>query len=174
MLNSFLGDQYNVATLEDISKKTLGTKYGIMWVQNGSGLGTAYHGAESMVDYLADSDIGFPRVPEQLKAQFESGQPWNLEDGPIIEDPSARSIVEDSLLGAIFTVSTHLIEKEVVTVRDLEQGLCTALAWPKGPFTLMNEMGMAEAAKRIKLAVDAGYFHLPKKFASGDLSPWDL
>ena len=174
VLNSFLGDQYNVATLDDISKKTLGTKYGIMWVQNGSGLGTAYHGAESMVDYLADSDIGFPRVPAQLRAQFESGQPWNLDDGPIIGDPSTRSIVVDSLLGAIFAVSTHLIEKEVVTVRGLEQGLCTALAWPKGPFTLMNEMGMAEAGKRVKLAVDAGYFHSPKKFASGDLSQWDF
>ena len=52
--------------------------------------------------------------------------------------------------------------------------LYSLLAWPKGPFTFMNEMGMAEAGKRVKLVVDAGYLHLPKKFASGDMSPWDL
>jgi 3-hydroxybutyryl-CoA dehydrogenase len=145
-----------------------------MWVQNGSGLGTAIHGANSMHDYLADSDIGFPPVPEQLKAQSEAGELWDLEDGPISGDPNARNIVGDCLLGSIFAIATHLIEKEVVTVKDLELGVCTALAWPKGPFSLMNEMGMEEAAKRVKLAVDAGYFHLPKKFASGDLTPWDL
>jgi 3-hydroxyacyl-CoA dehydrogenase len=174
VLNSFYGDNYNVATLENISQKILGVKYGIMWVQNGSGIGTAYHAATSMVEYLADSDIGYPSVPQQLEVQFQSGQPWNLDDGPILENPSERGVVEDSLLGSIFAISTHLIEKDVVSVKDLELGVCTALAWPKGPFSLMNEMGMAAAAKRIKVAVDTGYFHMPKKFESGDLSPWDL
>jgi 3-hydroxybutyryl-CoA dehydrogenase len=61
-----------------------------------------------------------------------------------------------------------------VSVKDLELGVCTALAWPKGPFTLMNEMGMNEAAKRVKKAVEAGYFKMPRKFASGDLKPWNL
>jgi 3-hydroxybutyryl-CoA dehydrogenase len=67
-----------------------------------------------------------------------------------------------------------LIEKGVVSVKDLELGVCTALAWPKGPFTLMNEMGMDGALKRVTMAVQAGYFKMPKKFASGDLKPWDL
>jgi 3-hydroxyacyl-CoA dehydrogenase len=174
VLNSFYGDKYNVATLEDISQKVLGVKYGVMWVQNGSGIGTAYHAATSMVEYLGDSDIGYPSVPRQLEAQFKGGEPWNLEDGPILENPSERRVVEDSLLGSIFAISTHLIEKEVVSVKDLELGVCTALAWPKGPFTLMNEMGLAEAAERIEVAVDSGYFHRPKKFESGDLNPWDL
>jgi 3-hydroxyacyl-CoA dehydrogenase len=174
VLNSFYGDKYNVATLENTSQKILGVKYGIMWVQNGSGIGTAFHAATSMVEYLAGTDIGYPSVPQQLEVQFKSGQPWNLEDGPILENPSERRIVEDSLLGSIFAISTHLIEKEVVSVKDLELGVCTALAWPKGPFTLMNEMGMKEAARRVKVAVEAGYFHMPKKFASADLSEWDV
>jgi 3-hydroxyacyl-CoA dehydrogenase len=174
VLNSFLGEKYNVATLEDISQKTLGVKYGIMWVQNGSGLGTAYHAGVSMVEYLADSDIGFPSVPEQLKRMFESGELWDLKDGPVLKDPVERSIVGDNLLGSIFCISTHLVEKGVVSVKDLELGVCTALAWPKGPFTLMNEMGMDETAKRVKTAVDVGTFKMPQKFASGDLKPWEL
>ena len=174
VLNSFLGGKYNVATLEKISQEALGVKYGIMWVQNGSGLGTAYHAGTSMVEYLAKSDIGFPPVPEQLKKMFESNKLWNLEDGPVLQDPAERSVVGDSLLGSIFCISTHLIEKGVVSVKDLELGVCTALAWPKGPFKLMNEMGMNGAFKRVKMAVEAGYFKMPRKFASGDLNPWEL
>ena len=174
VLNGFLGGKYNVATLEKISQETLGVKYGIMWVQNGSGLGTAYHAGTSMVEYLAESDIGFPQVPDQLKKMYESGKLWDLEDGPVLGSPEERSVVGDALLGSIFCISTHLIEKGVVSVKDLELGVCTALAWPKGPFTLMNEMGMNEASKRVKKAVEAGYFKMPRKFASGDLKPWDL
>ena len=174
VLNAFLGGACNVATLEDISQKTLGVKYGIMWVQNGSGLGTAFHAGNSMVEYLADSDVGYPPVPPQLKAQFEAGQPWDLTDGPVLEDPAERGRVADRLLGAIFAIATHLVEKDVVSVKDLELGVRTSLAWPKGPFALMNDMGMAAAAERVKMAVDAGDFKMPKKFAVGDLAPWDL
>ena len=127
-----------------------------------------------MVEYLGNSDVGFPPVPEQLKIAFESGKVWDLTDGPVLEDPAARGIVGDLLLGSIFCISAHLIEKNVVSVKDLELGVCTSLAWPKGPFTLMNEMGMDEAAKRVKMAVDADYFKMPAKFASGNLTSWEL
>jgi 3-hydroxybutyryl-CoA dehydrogenase len=168
------GGAYNVATLEDISQKALGVKFGIMWVQNGSGLGTAYHAAASMYDYLGGTDVGFPRAPASLKSQFESGKPWNLEDGPVTGDEAARKRVQDRLLGAIFTISAHLIEKEVVSLKDLERGVCTALAWPKGPFAMMNELGMEETARLVNLAVESGDFKMPGRFAGRTPEPWVL
>jgi 3-hydroxybutyryl-CoA dehydrogenase len=174
VLDSFSGEKFNVATLENISQKALGVKYGIMWVQNGSGLGTPYHAGVSMVEYLANTDVGFPPVPEQLKAAFESGKLWDLNDGPILEDAAACKVVEDLLLGSIFCISAHLIEKKVVSVKDLELGDCTSLAWPKGPFTMMNDMGMDEAKKRMQLAVDAGFFKMPAKFVAGNATKWEL
>ncbi len=174
VLNSFYGDTYNVATLDRISQEALGVKYGIMWVQNGSGLGTAYHAAVSMNDYLKETDVGFPSVPHQLKTCFESGTLWNLEDGPIVEDKAALQRVRDRLLGTIFAITTHLIEKDVVSVKDLELGICTALAWPKGPFTMMNEMGMDEAGRLVKVSVDAGEIKMPQTFASGTPAAWSI
>lgn len=174
VLDSFYSDQYNVATLDSISREALGVKYGIMWVQNGSGIGTAYHAAKSMVDYLADTDIGFPALPAQVKTAYDNNQNWNLEDGPVSEDGDARKVVLERLLGALFAISSHLIEKEVVSVKDLELGICTALAWPKGPFSLMNDMGMAEAGRMVKLAVAAGDFKLPRKFATDSAEAWEL
>lgn len=174
VLDSYYGATYNAATLEDISQKTLGIRFGIMWVQNGSGLGTAYHAAGSMHEYLGDSDIGFPAVPAPLEKQFQSGKPWDLEDGPVLEDESARRKVRDRLLGAIFAISTHLIEEKVVSLDDLELGIRTSLAWPKGPFALMNDLGMEEAARLVKLAVDAGDFKMPARLAGKVPEPWKL
>jgi 3-hydroxyacyl-CoA dehydrogenase len=172
ILDSFYGDTYNAATLEHISQQALGVRFGIMWVQNGSGLGTCYHAAVSMNDYLADTDVGYPAVPDQLKAQFEAGTPWNLEDGPVVDDPALLTDVKNHLLGSIFTISTHLIEKGVVSIKDLELGICTALAWPQGPFALMNSLGMEASSRLVSQTVASGEFKMPKTFASGVPSPW--
>ncbi|MDW7709623.1 MAG: 3-hydroxyacyl-CoA dehydrogenase family protein [Deferrisomatales bacterium] len=175
VLDSFYdGGRYNVATLDDISRKALGVRFGIMWVQNGSGLGTSFHAAESMHEYLGGTDVGYPPVPASLREQFASGKPWNLEDGPVLEDTGARAAVQDRLLGAIFTIATHLIEKDVVSLKDLELGICTALAWPKGPFALMNELGMEEAARLVQVAVGAGDFRMPKTFGGKTPAAWTL
>jgi 3-hydroxyacyl-CoA dehydrogenase len=174
MLDSFYGDTYNVATLDHISKLALGVRFGIMWVQNGSGLGTCYHAAVSMNEYLADTEVGYPAVPDQLKTQFESGKPWDLEDGPVADDPQLLDQVKDRLLGSIFTISTHLIEKDVVSMQDLELGVCTALAWPKGPFAMMNDLGMEEVARLVTLTVESGEFKMPATFAGGVPTPWQL
>jgi 3-hydroxyacyl-CoA dehydrogenase len=174
VLDSFIGETYNVATLDDISKTALGVRFGIMWVQNGSGMGTCYHAAASMNNYLAQTDVGYPTLPDQLRIQFQSGKPWNLSDGPVVGDAAARKVVSDRLLGAIFAISSHLIEKEVVSVKDLELGVCTALAWPKGPFSLMNQVGMDECQRLVHLAIDAGDFKLPAKFAGAKVMPWQI
>jgi 3-hydroxybutyryl-CoA dehydrogenase len=160
VLTSFAGDKYNIATLESVSKEYLGIKYGIMWVLAGAGA-TPYHAGVSMVEYLGNTDIGFPPVPEALKANFEKKEVWNLADGPVLEDPAARSIVGDLLLGSVFCIARHLIAKNVVSVEDLDLGVRTALAWAKGPFAMMNEMGPDKTQKLMKLAVDAGYFKMP-------------
>ncbi|MBN2034696.1 MAG: 3-hydroxyacyl-CoA dehydrogenase family protein [Deltaproteobacteria bacterium] len=174
VLVAFCGDTYSAATLDEISKQALGVRYGIMWVLNNSGLGTAYHAAVSMNDYLADSDVGFPLVPEPLKTQFEKGKPWDLEGGPMVDDPAVLNVVKERLLGSVFTISTHLIEKRVVSLKDLELGIKTALAWPKGPFSMMNDMGMAEAARLVNMTVESGTFKRPKIFAEGVPSAWEL
>lgn len=174
VLNSFYGATYNAATLDQISKDALGVRYGIMWVLNGSGLGTAYHAAGSMHEYLAGTDVGYPQVPAQLKSQFESGKPWDLEAGPVVTDAKLLSVVRERLLGSVFAISTHLIEKGVVSIKDLELGVKTALAWPKGPFGMMNELGMAEAARLVGVAVESGVFKMPRTFAAGVPGPWAL
>jgi len=160
VLTSFAG-KYNIATLESISQEALGIKYGIMWVLAGAGPGTPYHAAVSMVEYLGNTDIGFPPVSEALKTTFDEKKVWDIADGPVLEDPAARSTVRDLMLGSIFCISKHLIAKKVVSLEDLDLGVRTALAWPKGPFQMMNEMGAEKTKELMQLAVDKGYFKMP-------------
>ncbi len=174
VLDSFLDETYNVATLESISQEALNVRYGIMWVQNGSGLGTCYHAGVSMFDYLNGSDLGYPKVPDQLKAQFESNAPWNLTDGEVVTDQQTRDKVKDRLLGNVFTIATHLVENDVVSVTDLELGVCTALAWPKGPFGMMNDLGMEETTRLIQQSVAVGDYKMPKRFQAGIPEAWKL
>jgi len=174
ILDSFYGDTYNAASLEDISQKALNVRFGIMWVQNGSGLGTCYHAAASMSDYLGSGDIGYPKVPDSLEKQFNSNAPWPLDDGPVLEDTELRTVVSERLLGGVFAMAAHLIDKQVVSVKDLELGIRTSLAWPKGPFSLMNEMGMDEAKRLVALAAQAGDFNIPERFQTESVPLWDL
>jgi len=174
VLDSFLDETYNVATLESISQEALNVRYGIMWVQNGSGLGTCYHAGVSMFDYLNGSDLGYPEVPDQLKAQFESNTPWNLTDGEVLTDQEARAKVKDRLLGNVFTIAAHLVENDVVSVTDMELGVCTALAWPKGPFGMMNDLGMEETKRLIQQSVAVGDYNMPKRFQEGTPEAWKL
>lgn len=154
----------NAATLDALSCEALGVKFGILWVLNGSGMGTAYHAAASMTDYLRESSVGYPLVPAQLKSQFELNQPWNLTDGPVAGD-DVKGPIKERLLGAIFAISSHLIENGVVSEADLDVGIRTSLTWAKGPFEMMKELGDAEAKRLVNLAVAAGDFKLPKRFA---------
>lgn len=162
VLNSFYG-KYNAATLEDISKEALGLKFGILWVQNFTGLGTCYHAAQSMHDYLGKTDVGFIDVPDQLENCFKAGESWNLEDGPIIEDKTVRQVVIDRLYGAILTISTHLVEKEVVSKEDLEKGIKLSLAWPEGPFAIMEKLGEERARELIIQTCYSIGFELPEQ-----------
>jgi 3-hydroxyacyl-CoA dehydrogenase len=127
-----------------------------------------------MYDYLNQSDVGYPKVPEQLETCFNSGSNWNLEDGSIVEDKNARQKVMDALLGTIFTISTHLVQKEIVSAADLELGIKTALAWPQGPFTMMNNMGMEKTKEMIALVCNAGLFNMPEKFKNSTPDQWAL
>ena len=61
-----------------------------------------------------------------------------------------------------------------MSVQDLELGIKTSLAWPKGPFTLMNDLGMAETRRLIALSAKAGDFKMPARFAGGEPKAWEI
>lgn len=165
---------YNVATLDSISKEALGLKYGIMWVQNHTGLGTCYNAAHSLSQQLINTDIGFLKVPAPLKERFNNKTNWDLEDGPVIKDKTTRQVLINRILGVVFTIATHLVEKNIVSVPDMEKGVKSSLTWPEGPFSMMNRLGMEKTRELIVLECYSGHFQMPERFLNGIPEPWDL
>ncbi|MBY0449730.1 MAG: enoyl-CoA hydratase/isomerase family protein [Cyanobacteria bacterium] len=62
-----------------------------------------------------------------------------IDQSPVEEDKKAA--VRDRLLGLIFGIAGQLLDEGVTTAADVDRGVKTGLAWEKGPFELMGELG---------------------------------
>ena len=68
-----------------------------------------------------------------------------LRPGTRLEVPEEiKKVVRDRLLGVVFSQSFDIINREIGTPEDLNFGCQVGLAFRKGPFDVMKEMGEAE------------------------------
>ena len=125
----------NVSTIDNIAKKVFKIGMGPFELMNVTGIPIAYHStiglAEKINDFYMSSDC--------LKKQFEKGELWNL-NGDI--DDTKVEIVEERLLGAVFTVASILVEERVSNIEDIDRGAKIGLRWRMGPFEMMNQYGI--------------------------------
>jgi enoyl-CoA hydratase / 3-hydroxyacyl-CoA dehydrogenase len=136
----------NLATIEAAGKETFGVGMGPFELMNVTGVPIALHAASTLGRELGALYAPSPR----LKAQVESKQNWPL-DGEV--DASKKAAVADRLLGATFLIAAALVDEKVGSIEDTDIGARVGLRWPKGPFELMNRLGVAKAAE---LAAKAG------------------
>jgi hypothetical protein len=60
-------------------------------------------------------------------------------------DPSRAATVAERLLSVTFLVATSLVDEEVGTIEDTDIGARVGLRWPRGPFEMINKMGIKPA-----------------------------
>ncbi|MBN1222656.1 MAG: hypothetical protein JXB23_05375 [Candidatus Aminicenantes bacterium] len=48
-------------------------------------------------------------------------------------------------MAVVFAVATELVDSGIIELQDLEKHCKAAFGWKKGPFTMMNEMGLEES-----------------------------
>jgi enoyl-CoA hydratase/3-hydroxyacyl-CoA dehydrogenase len=82
-------------------------------------------------------------TPATLRKQFESGRPWELK-GDV--DSSLFEAIIDRLSGIVFYVAAALVDEGVGTVEDTDIGARVGLRWRRGPFEMMNQRGVRDAA----------------------------
>ncbi len=164
-------DVANVATIDAAAREAFSIGMGPFALMNATGVPIAYHSAVSLGRGLGE----FYQPAESLKKQFEAGQEWVL-DGEVVE--SAKQAVKDRLLGVVFGVAAALVEEGVATAEDTDLGAMVGLRWARGPFGLMNEVGLDRALYLVeRLAAESrARFEVPellkKQAASGQ--PWTL
>ncbi|MCJ2540734.1 MAG: 3-hydroxyacyl-CoA dehydrogenase family protein, partial [Candidatus Thermoplasmatota archaeon] len=96
----------NIATVDAAACKAFGIGMGPFGLMNATGIPIAYHSTDSLAQALGE----FHAPAEALAAQFEAGQPWELE-GEV--DEAAKEAVGERLLGVVFGVAAQLVEEGV-------------------------------------------------------------
>jgi enoyl-CoA hydratase/3-hydroxyacyl-CoA dehydrogenase len=159
----------NIPTIDAAAREAFGVSMGPYELINVSGIYLAYHAAVSLTESLG----AFYTPATPLRELYESGDLWNLS-GEV--EPSRKKAVAERLLAVVCGVAARVVEEGVATVEDVDRGATTGLRWAKGPFAMMNEMGLKQAVALMKPLETrhAGFTPalLKKQAASG--KPWTV
>jgi len=125
----------NIPTIDDTAKKVFKIPMGPFELMNVTGVPIAYHSTMGLGNKLDD----FYLSSNRLKEQFESKEQWDMSKEV---DTTKAGMVEERLLGAVFTVACKLAEEKVSSIEDIDRGAKIGLRWRRGPFELMNKYGI--------------------------------
>ena len=143
----------NTATIEDVAKQAFGITMGPFCLMNVIGIPIVYHIASNL-----GKKAGHFYAPADLfSEQMRSGKPWEIKGST---DELIVDHIQRRLMGVVFFASTQLLEEGVVDIVDIDRGAKIGLRWNKGPFELMNGLGIKEVynlveevASRYKLTI---------------------
>ena len=84
--------------------------------------------------------------------------------------------VSERLLGVVFGVAAQIVEEDICSMEDVDRGAKVGLRWARGPFEMMNRIGVAEACRMAAAyAETAGEgWKVPAFFAQQGTTPWDF
>lgn len=160
----------NVPTIDKAAMDSLGIGMGPFKLMNVTGIPIAYHSTLTLGNKLGP----FYAPSGGLKAQFESGELWPL-DGQVEEENLAK--VSDRLLAVVFYVASELLEGGAAEMADIDVGAKVGLRWRKGPFELMNRLGLDKAHSLVDdLLKPWPDLKIPEPLQSQQIKrePWDI
>jgi len=128
----------DLPSIEAAAKATFKIGMGPFELMNVTGIPIALHAATTLGE--AFGPLYAPA--DELRAQVALGSPWDLSGSP---DASKAAAVSERLLAVTFLVATSLVDEEVGTIEDTDIGARVGLRWPRGPFEMMNKMGIKPA-----------------------------
>ena len=137
----------NIPTIDDTAKKVFKIPMGPFELMNVTGIPIAYHSTVGLGKKLGKFYIH----SDCLKKQFETKKQWDLS-GDI--DTSRVKVVEERLLGAVFTVACTLAAEDACSIEDIDRGAKVGLRWRKGPFEMMNRYVIEHSYEIVKKFID--------------------
>jgi enoyl-CoA hydratase / 3-hydroxyacyl-CoA dehydrogenase len=135
----------SLATIEEVGRELFGTTLGPFELMNVTGIPIAHHSMGSL-----EKAFGRAYAPSSgLVQQFEKGQPWAWRD--TVVEPEKKGIVRDKFLGLVLGVATRLVEEGVATPEATDRGAVVGLRWKRGPFAILNEVGLRPALVAVEV-----------------------
>jgi enoyl-CoA hydratase/3-hydroxyacyl-CoA dehydrogenase len=107
----------------------------------------AVHASQSL-----GSELGlFYDTPDMMRTQMETGQDWDLSDGPVEEDKI--DAIVDRFYSVCLGAAASLVDEGVASMEDVNLGAKIGLRWREGPFEIMNRIGIEKACQVVEAAV---------------------
>ena len=134
------------AQIDAVARKSFNIGMGPFALMNLTGPPIALHST----DYLAQQ-LNTPRYngAQNLRDLVDDNAVWEISENEECEEKMA-SIIRERLLGAVFAISSQIVEEEICSMEDVDRGAKVGLRWALGPFELMNEFGIDEAYRMAK------------------------
>lgn len=132
------------ATIEQAGRELFGTTLGPFELMNVTGVAIAYHSMGSL-----RSAFGAAYAPaDGLRRKFRDKTPWDWKSTAV--DPARLAAVRERFLGLALGISTELVAEGVATAEATDRGATVGLRWARGPFALLNEVGLAEGLRLVQ------------------------
>lgn len=147
--------QVNIPTIDEAVCKSLGASTGPYAMMNARGIDLAEFASAGLVEPLGSMYAPPPR----LKAQASSREPWNLEGD--IDEAQVR-LVADRFRGLLMLVGAELIDDDVASPEDIDLAVKLGLNWKKGPFELMNELGLSKSKAMVEALGESLQVNVPR------------
>ena len=162
----------NAAQIDAIACKAFRIGLGPFGLMNLTGPPIALHST----DYLAEQ-LNTPRYTgaANLRALVEANAQWDVsEDATYTEEQF--TVVSERLLGVVFGVAAQIVEEDICSMEDVDRGAKVGLRWARGPFEMMNRIGVGEACRMARAyAQTAGEgWAVPAFFADQGEDAWDF
>ena len=131
----------NAAQIDAISRKAFRIGLGPFGLMNLTGPPIALHST----DYLAEQ-LNTPRYvgAQNLRDLVASNAMWPIEEDDSYNEEQ-YTVVSERLLGVVFGVAAQIVDEDICSMEDVDRGAKVGLRWAKGPFELMNRLGVEEA-----------------------------
>ncbi len=160
----------NAAQIDAIARKAFRIGLGPFGLMNLTGPPIALHST----DYLAEQ-LNTPRYngADNLRELVKANAQWDVsQDETYTEDQYTE--VSERLLGVVFGVAAQIVEEEVCSMEDVDRGAKVGLRWARGPFEMMNRIGVAEACRMATAyGQTAGEgWEVPSFFTQQGDTPW--
>jgi len=133
----------DIPTIEEAAKRAFQIGMGPFELMNVTGIPIAVHASTTMGKELGS----LWETPKLLHKQMDSGEQWDLSGEP---DESKFQVIQDRLYGACLGAAAFLVSKGVASIEDTDRGAKVGLRWAKGPFELMNKIGIEKTYELIK------------------------
>ena len=136
----------NAAQIDAIACKAFRIGLGPFGLMNLTGPPIALHSTDYLAEQLETSRYN---GAGNLRDLVSDNRMWEIEEDASYSDEQYE-VISRRLYGVVFGVAAQIVDEGVCSMEDVDRGAKVGLRWARGPFELMNKVGVQESFEMAK------------------------